>query len=168
MQGIEVLLGAEVWPWIAHTLTLGVIAGGVCAFGRVAFQKWRELPLVEHRVVNTIDEGGKVTEIAITVIVFNRSPATMLRFEGLVIKKPTDGVLFGARNDQRGVAYYCGKDIAPLSPAATRYPSASGRAVISDWPQSGAKVNIRVWISPRSAWMIFSKRTISIKLPKTV
>jgi hypothetical protein len=113
MQAIEVLLGTEVWPWIAHTLTFGVIAGGVLALGRIAFQKWRELPLIEHRVVNTIGVDGQVTEIAITVTVFNRSPGAMLRFEGLVIKKPTDGVLFGPQNGERGAVYYCGRDIVP-------------------------------------------------------
>lgn len=165
MQSFQTLLDTEIWPWITHTATFGVIAGGICALGRVAFQKWRELPLIESKVVHTIN-AGKVTEVAVTVTVFNRSPATMLRFNYLQITKPK-GICFADRKE-RGPVYYCNKDIAPSVPGSALFPSASARAVIAEWPPGGASVVIRVSIRSRSAWMIFSQRTVSIKLPKTV
>jgi hypothetical protein len=166
MQGIDVLLGTEVWPWISHTVTIGVIAGAVYTLGRLSFQKWRERPLIEDRTVWTT-AANKVTEVAVTVTVFNRSPETMLRFESLRIAKPK-GIYFTHLGGERGIVYYCNKDIAPFAPGATQFPSASARAVITEWPPEGASVVIRISIRTRSAWMTFSQRTVSIKLPSTV
>jgi hypothetical protein len=143
--------------------TFGVIAGGVYTLCWIAFQKWRELPLIESRVVQFIN-AGKVTEVAVTVTVFNRSPATMLRFDYLQITKPK-GICF-AHREERGPVYYCNKDIAPSVPGSAQFPSASARAVIIEWPPGDASVVIRISIRSRSAWMIFS--LVSIKLPKTV
>jgi hypothetical protein len=168
MQGVEALLGTEVWPWITHTLTIGVIAGGVLTLGRIGFQKWRELPLAESRCVTTYGIDSKIIDVAVTVLVFNRSPASMLRLEGLLIMVPKEGVLFGPRTGQQGQAYYCGKDMAPVSPSAMQYPSVSARAVICDWPTAGVDVKIRVLMTPMSVWMRLKRHTISIKLPKTV
>jgi hypothetical protein len=165
MQGVEVLQGAEVWPWISHTVTIGVVAGAVYTLGRIAFQKWRERPLIEDRIVRTLI-ADKVTAVAVTVTVFNRSPETMLRFECLRIAKPK-GIYFTDRGE-RGTAYYCNKDIAPFAPGATQFPSASARAVITEWPPEGASVVIRISIGSRSPWMTFNQRTVLIKLPSTV
>jgi hypothetical protein len=167
MQGIEVLLGTEVWPWISHTVTFGVVAGGVYTLGQIAFRKWRELPLIEHRIVHT-SAANKVTEVAITVIVFNRAPDTMLRLENLIIDRPKEGVLFGDHSGNRGRVYLCGKDIPPAAPGASQFPSTSVRAVVAEWPSAGADAEIRVSIRSKSKWMIFSQRTVSIKLPSTV
>lgn len=168
MTNLQALFSTEIWPWVTGTLTFGVVAGALCTCGRIAFQQFRELPLIEYRVVATTATDGKVTEVAVSVFVFNRSPAMMLQFAGLEIVRPRQGVMFGRASDKRGAAYYCGKDIRPASSSPVQYPSAAARAVISSWPSDGADVTIRVLITPRSRLMALKRRTISIRLPKTV
>jgi hypothetical protein len=166
-MSLESAWTTEIWPWLFHSVTLGVVAGGVCTLGRIGFQEWRELPLIEHRSVATLVDN-KVTEFAVTVMVFNRAPDTMLQFQQLSIEKPKKGVMFGDHSGNRGRFHYVLKDIAPVAPGSSQFPSASTRAVIAEWPSAGANAKIRVSILSRSKWMIFSQRTISIKLPKTV
>jgi hypothetical protein len=164
MQGIEALLGTEVWPWISHTVTIGMIAGGILTLGQIAFHKWRERPLIEYRISN-VREGTRITEFAVTTTVFNRSPATMLYFAGMVIEEPKQGVLFKGRlkGDQASIACYVNRDIPPMAPGSPTFPCASARGAIAEWPSSGANVKIRVSILSKSKWITFNKRTISIK-----
>jgi hypothetical protein len=166
MQGNEALLGTEVWPWVFHTIMLGVVIGAVITLGRTLFQKWRERPLIEDQVVWTFGTDKKVKEVVVTVTVFNRSPETMLSFVGLQIIEPK-GIDF-TYHGGRGIFNVCNKDIAPFAPGASHFPSAHARAVITEWPPEGASVVINVSIRSRSNSITFRQRTVSIKLPRTV
>lgn len=161
MAGFTETLTADVFPWLEHTLTIGVFAGATFSIYTWARDAWRRLPMIDHE----LEYVGIDNTAILRVRAYNRAPAE-LNVEALISETAGVNVRDHVSGlDSNGVTWHQGT-LGPYVPGADAFPATSVKVWVS-WPKGTQECQLRVAMRANGQWVPAYRNAITIKLPKS-